>query len=441
MSIFKAYDIRGRVPEELDADMAKAIGRALVDIYQPPIVVVGRDGRNSNQEMVDALTNGIMSMGADVVDVGQVSTPIFYFAAGRGGFPLGVMITASHNPPEYNGFKMVKNGTFPIGGDEIQEIRKRVEGGVTTPAVRGGTIGDLDVLRDYRDHIHRFADGLKPVKVVMDTANAIPGASIPHVFDQLPIEIEPLYFDLDGSFPNHGADPIKPENLVDAREKLLEVGADLACCFDGDGDRVIFLDETGAGVTGDMATLTIAMDMVNNGDKGPFLTDCRSSWMVEETLEAKGCEVIKSRVGHSFIKKTMRERGATFGGELSGHYYFKANYFTENTDIAVLSILRMMAREGKKLSEIVAPYKKYFQSGEINSTVEDKDGVMAALEKDYGAAGGKVSHIDGVSVEFDDWWFNVRSSNTEPLLRLNVESRQEALMAQKRDELLKKIRG
>lgn len=441
MSIFKAYDIRGRVPEELDADMAKAIGRALVDIYKPPIVVVGRDGRNSNQEMVDALTNGIMSMGADVVDVGQVSTPIFYFAAGRGGFPLGVMITASHNPPEYNGFKMVKNGTFPIGGDEIQAIRKRVEGGVTTPAVRGGTIGDLDVLRDYRDHIHRFADGLKPVKVVMDTANAIPGASIPHVFSQLPIDITPLYFEVDGSFPNHGADPIKPENLVDAREKLLEIGADLACCFDGDGDRVIFLDETGAGVTGDMATLTISMDMVNNGDKGPFLTDCRSSWMVEETLEAKGCEVIKSRVGHSFIKKTMRERGASFGGELSGHYYFKANYFTENTDIAVLSILRMMAREGKKLSEIVAPYKKYFQSGEINSTVEDKDGVMAALEKDYAAAGGKVSHIDGVSVEFDDWWFNVRSSNTEPLLRLNVESRREALMAQKRDELLKKIRG
>lgn len=441
MSIYKAYDIRGKVPEELNADTATAIGRAIVDMFKPEVVVVGRDGRTSNELIYDALTTGIISMGADVLDVGQVTTPVLYFAAGRGGFPMGVMITASHNPPEYNGFKIVRNGSIPLQEDQIQEIRKRVESGVKTPPGPTGTKGSLEVLRDYRDHVLRFADGIKPTKVVMDAGNAIPGALLPHVFGDLPLDIVDLYFDLDGNFPNHEADPIKPANQVDARNALLETGADLACIFDGDGDRVIFLDETGAEVAGDMATLLIAMDHVEAGDKGPFLTDCRSSWIVEETLTKHGAGVTKSRVGHSFIKKTMREQGSTFGGELSGHYYFKANYVTENTDMAVLRVLRMMARRNAPLSQLVAPFRVYFNSGEINSTVEDKALVMAELEKLYGGRGGRVGHIDGVTVEFDDWWFNVRPSNTEPLLRLNVEGRTEELMARNRDELLGFIRG
>ncbi len=441
MSIYKAYDIRGVVPDELNAEIAAAIGRAVVDLFKPEQVVIGRDARTSNDELFQALAAGINAMGADVIDLGRVSTPVFYFGAGRGMFPFGVMITASHNPPRYNGFKMVKSGSYPVQDYEIQEIRKRVEAGVKTPVVKAGTMGAMDVLPDYRRHIHRFAEGLGPAKVVMDAGNSVVGELIPLVYEGLPIEILPLYFEPDGTFPNHEADPLKPENREDARKLLLSEGADLACVFDGDGDRVIFLDETGQVISGDMNTLLVALDLVASGDKGPFLTDCRSSWIVEETLEAKGARVIKSRVGHSFIKKTMRAEGASFGGELSGHYYFKANYFTECSDMAVLRLLRMMARDGKKASELVAPLRVYFQSGEINSSVEDKEGVMAALEAEYGALGGKVSHIDGVSVEFDDWWFNVRPSNTEPLLRLNVEAREEGLMIEKRDEVLAKIRG
>ena len=441
MSIFKAYDIRGRVPEELDAEMATAIGRALIDIYKPGIVAVGRDTRLSNQLMFEALTAGIVSMGVDVIDTGHLSTPAFYFACGRGQFPLGVMITASHNPGEYNGFKIVKAGTFPLQEEELQEVKKRVESGVKTPPGPSGTIGQMDILRDYRDHVHKFAQGLKPVKVVMDAGNAVPGTLIPHVFMGLPLEILDLYFEPDGTFPNHQADPLKPENREDARKLLLERSADLACVFDGDGDRVIFLDETGQVVAGDMTTLIISMDHVNSGEMGPFLTDCRSSWIVEETLEGKGAKVIKSRVGHSFIKKTMRQEGSLFGGELSGHYYFKSNYFTENSDMAVLRILRMMSSQNKPLSALVAPYRVYSNSGEINSTVEDKQAVMDGLEERYQAQGGRVSHIDGVTVEFDDWWFNVRASNTEPLLRLNLEARTPDVMEAKRDEVLKFIRG
>jgi phosphomannomutase len=441
VSIFKAYDIRGKVPGELDAEMATAIGRALIDIYKPEMVVVGRDCRLSNQLLFEALSAGIISMGADVIDLGYVTTPALYFAAGRGSFPMGVMITASHNPGEYNGFKIVKAGSFPLQEDELQEIKKRAEAGVASPPGPSGTMGRMDILRDYRDHVHRFSEGLSPLKVVMDAGNAVPGSLIPHVFKGLPLTILDLFFEPDGTFPNHQADPIKAENREAAREKLLQEGADLACVFDGDGDRVIFLDEKGEVVPGDMTTLIIALDHVAAGDKGPFLTDCRSSWIVEETLEAKGAGVIKSRVGHSFIKKTMRAEGASFGGELSGHYYFKANYFTENSDLAVLRIMRMMARQKVALSELTAPYRVYFNSGEINSTVEDKEGVMADLEEKYAAQGGRVSHIDGVTVEFDDWWFNVRPSNTEPLLRLNVEGRTEAAMAGNRDALLKVIRS
>jgi len=441
VSIYKAYDIRGLVPEELDAETATAIGRAVVDIFKPETVVVGRDARESNRLIFEALTAGLLSMGADVVDIGQVSTPVFYFAAGRGQFPFGVMITASHNPRQYNGFKMVKSGSFPIQDSEIQEIRRRVEAGVGSDSLKRGSLGPLDVLRDYRNHVLRFAEGIAPIKVVMDTGNSVVGGLIPSVYHGLPLEIVPLFFEPDGTFPNHEPNPIKPENVVDAREKMLAEGARLACVFDGDGDRVILLDETGQVVAGDMCTLLIALDHVEAGDLGPFLTDCRSSWVVEEKLEARGARVIKSRVGHSFIKKTMRQEGASFGGELSGHYYFKANYFTENSDLAVLRVLRMMARQRKPLSELVAPLRVYFQSGEINSEVADKAAVMAELEKVYGGKGGRVSHIDGVSVEFDDWWFNVRPSNTEPLLRLNVEARRQDLMAEKKEELVGFIRG
>jgi len=441
MSIFKAYDIRGRIPAELDADMARAIGRGAVDLFKPETVAVGRDGRESSPMIFEALTAGLLAAGVDVVDLGQISTPVFYFACGRGEFPLGIMITASHNPREYNGFKMVRAGAYPVGEKEIQQIRQRVEAGVKTPAAARGSIGPLDPLEDYRNHIHRFADGLVPVEVVMDAGNAVPGDLIPFVFEGLPLKIIPLYFEVDGTFPNHQPDPIKPENLVAVREKVLETGAKLGCAFDGDGDRVILLDEKGEIIAGDMATLLIALDHVAAGDKGPFLTDCRSSWIVEETLKAQGAKVIKSRVGHSFIKKTMRQEGSTFGGELSGHYYFKANYFTENSDLAVIRVLRMMARDDKPLSALAAPLKVYSQSGEINSTVEDKAGVMARLAEEYGQAGGRISRIDGVSVEFEDWWFNLRPSNTEPLLRLNVEGRSEEVMASKRDELLSKIRS
>jgi phosphomannomutase len=307
VSIYKAYDIRGKVPAELTPEVATAIGRALVDMFRPAMVVVGRDARTSNRLIFEALSAGLRSMGADVVDLGLVSTPVFYFAAGRGGFPLGVMITASHNPPEYNGFKVVKNGSFPLQEDEIQEVRKRVEAGVKTLPGPAGSLGALDILRDYRNHVHRFAAGLPRAKVVMDAANAVPGVLLPHVFRGLPLEILPLYFEPDGTFPNHEADPIKAENRAAARRLLLEKGADLACCFDGDGDRVIFLDEKGEVMPGDMTTLVIALDHVQAGDKCPFLTDCRSSWIVEETLTAQGARVIKSRVGHSFIKKTMRQ--------------------------------------------------------------------------------------------------------------------------------------
>ncbi|MFA7232354.1 MAG: phosphomannomutase/phosphoglucomutase [Victivallaceae bacterium] len=435
--IFKAYDIRGLYPEQLNEAMAEKIGRAYIEFTKAKKVVVGRDIRSHSKPLFDALAKGITGQGADVIDLGLCSTPMSYHANGKLGVDGSIIITASHNPPQWNGFKLCIANAVPISGATgIMDIEKIVADQSWSKFDRQGTISTYDIAPEYAAFLRSKAKMNRKLKIVIDYANAMGSFESAGIEDLF--EVIPLYKKLDGTCPNHEANPLELETLDAIREKVKEVGADFGAAFDGDADRCGFIDDKGEIIPMDLFTALIAQDILSDGP-ATILYDLRSSWAVKECIEANGGKAIMSRVGHAFIKAQMRQYDAVFAGELSGHYYYKDNYTTESQGMSIIKLANLICKTGKKVSELVAPLKKYFASGEINSKVADVPSVLSKLKAKY--ADGHMFEIDGISVEYSNWWFNVRASNTEPLLRLIVEAKDQATMEVKRDELLKLIRG
>ena len=437
--IFKAYDVRGVVPDELNEEVARRIGAAFADFVAAPSVVVGRDCRPSSPSLVEAFVDGVTGRGTDVVDIGLATTDMLYLASGRLDVP-GAMFTASHNPPRYNGLKLCRAGAAPIGQDSgLLELRDAAAAD-PAPAAARGTVSRRDMLEEYVDHVVSFIDpnAMAPLVVVADAANGMAGLVLPPIFERLPAKLVGLYLDLDGSFPNHPADPIQPENQADLRRAVRENGADIGLAFDGDADRVFLVDERAEGVSGSLVTALVAEAMLEREPGAKVIHNLICSWVVPEVVRERGGEPIRTRVGHSFIKKVMAETGAIFGGEHSGHYYFRDHYRADSGLIAALVVLDRLSRAGVPLSELLAPYQRYHASGEINTEVADQQAAVERVTASF--ADGRVDRVDGLTVEYDDWWFNVRPSNTEPLLRLNVEAKTAELLAEKTEAVLDVIR-
>ena len=443
-NIFKSYDIRGIYGQDLNDEVAYRIGRAAAQYLRVPEIAVGRDMRLSSPQIAAALIRGIIDQGVNAIDLGLTTTDELYFAVGKFNYPAGVMITASHNPGEYNGMKFCRAQAFPISQESgLAEIRDlAIEGGFAQPA-RKGEIIKRDVLEDYVNHVLSFIDRdkIKSLKVVIDAGNGMAGMVMPKVFEKLPCTLIPLYFELDGNFPNHPASPIEPENTADLRKKVREVGADLGAAFDGDADRMFPVDEQGNIVDGSMVTAVAASNLLQKHPGSTILYNLIVSKSVPELVEKLGGKSFKTRVGHSYIKAEMRKHNAIFGGEHSGHFYFRDNWYADSGLIALLMILELVSTGDKPLSEMLKPLDHWVRSGEYNSIVNDKQMKMQALEERYGKEAQLLDHLDGLTLDFGDWWFNVRASNTEPYLRLNVEARTRELMEQKRDELLAFIRN
>jgi phosphomannomutase len=403
--------------------------------------------RVSSPLLAAALIEGIRDAGADVVDVGMVSTDALSFAVGRYGYPAGVMVTASHNPPEYNGFKISREEARALSLDEgLDDIRDRVVAGdlpSVKPATERGRLTERDILDDYASHMLSLIDRdkLRPLRVAIDAGNGMAGITVPRVFRDLPIEANPMYFEPDGTFPNHPANPIEPENIAELREVVVKNGYDLGAAFDGDADRVFLIDEKGHVVGGDILTSMVASRMLERNPGAAIVYNLISSRGVPETIAAKGGRPIRSRVGHSYIKETMRREDAVFGGEHSGHFYFRDNWYADSGMAALLIALETISEANQPLSTVIAPLDHRFRSGEVNSEVEDAAAVMASIEEHYRTQGAEIDHLDGVTVSFPTWWFNVRASNTQPLLRLNVEADDRQTLDQKTAELLAMIRG
>ena len=435
--IFKAYDIRGVYPADINADIAEAIGRAYIEFTGAKKVVVGRDMRPHSQPLFEGLSRGMLAQGADVIDLGLCSTPMSYFANGTLKADGSVMITASHNPGEWNGFKLCRANAVPISGATgIMDIQKIAEAKSWKKCDRPGKLSSYDIAPEYGKFLRSFAKMDRKLKVVVDYANAMGLYEIAGITDLF--DIVPLYDTLDGTFPNHEANPLHLATLDAIRAKVKEVGADFGAAFDGDADRCGFIDDRGEIIPMDLFTALIAQDILSNGP-ATILYDLRSSRAVPECIRENGGKAIQSRVGHAFIKAQMRENDAVFAGELSGHYYFKQNFTAESQGLAMIMLSNLICKKNKPLHELVQPLRKYFSSGEINSTVADVKPILDAIRKKY--ADGNMYELDGISSEYPNWWFNVRSSNTEPLLRLIVEADTRQLMQEKRDELLKLIRG
>jgi len=442
--IFKAYDIRGIYPDELDEDGAYAIGRAYVDEFEPRAIAVGRDMRVSSPSMAEAVSRGAAAAGADVVDVGLVGTEMVYFAVGELELEGGIMVTASHNPKEYTGMKIVRRGALPVGGDSgLLDIRARAMAlGDTSEGQSPGQVRQEDIWPRWVDRVLSFIDveAVQPLRVVIDAANGMAGAMLPPVLERLPIEVVRCFFEPDGTFPNHEPNPLLPENREFIIGKVTEEGADLGVAFDGDADRCFFVDDTGEFVPGDFVTALLAESIVAREPGGKILYDVRASWAVPETIERAGGVPLLNRVGHAFFKHRMREEGAVFGGEVSGHYYFRDFSQADSGVIPFLLMLELVSKRGQKLSEILRPYgEQYFITGELNTPVDDVALKLQELKERFGPE-GTVSHLDGLSVDAKDWHMNVRPSNTEPLLRLNLEALSPELMEQKRDQVLQVIR-
>ncbi len=437
MSIFKAYDIRGIYPADLNPALAEDIGRAYVTFTGAKKVVVGRDMRPHSEPLFEALAKGITGQGADVIDIGLCSTPMSYFANGSLKADGSIMITASHNPGEWNGFKLCRANAVPISGATgIKDIERIVNEKAWPPAAVAGSVSKYDIAVEYGAFLRKFAKLDRKLKVVVDYANAMGLYEIKSITDLF--DIIPMYDELDGTFPNHEANPLHLETLDAIRAKVKETGADFGAAFDGDADRCGFIDDKGEIIPMDLFTALIAQDILSEGS-ATILYDLRSSRSVRECIEENGGKAIMSRVGHAFIKNQMRETGAVFAGELSGHYYFKENFTAESQAIAMIKLANLICKSGKKVSELVAPLRRYAFSGEINSKVADVAPVLEAIKARY--ADGNTYELDGFSAEYPTWHFNVRASNTEPLLRLIVEAETEEEMIAKRDELLKLIRG
>lgn len=441
-SIFKAYDIRGIYPDDINEDAIYNIGRAIVCHTKADNIVVGKDIRLSSDALEEKLIAGIIDQGANVIKIGQATTPMVYYASGKLAVDVGIIITASHNPAEYNGLKLCLKNAVPIGeGAGMEEIKALAMNGIFPNAEKKGKITiNTEFKRHYLDHIKRFFIHTdKKLKVVFDFANAM-GIIDKTVFEELHEYIDPIYLydNFDGRFPNHEANPLKTQTLVDLQKKVIDNNADLGIAFDGDADRVGFIDEKGEVVPMDFSTALIAKEILKKHPGGMILVDLRSSNAVREYIEKAGGRVDLCRVGHSLIKKQMRAEGAVFAGELSGHYYFDENFKAELSSLAAIMIMNLINENRKKLSELTLDLKKYFHSGEINSDVADKDAVFLKLKQKY--ENGSLNELDGIRIDFDDWWFNVRASNTEPKIRLNLEANTKKLMESKREELLKIIR-
>lgn len=437
--IFKAYDIRGIYGETITEEIVENIGKAFVTFLKCKTVVIGRDMRPHSAPLFDALTRGLTTLGANVIDIGLCSTPMCYHACGKLNADASIMITASHNSAEWNGMKFTREQAIPISGSTgIADLENIVNTeSYDTPASTPGTISTYDIMPEYTELVAASADISTPIKIVADMGNAI-GSIEAKTIDNI-ISMDKIFEELDGTFPNHEANPLNTATLASLQEKVKAGNYDFGVAFDGDADRAGFVDENGEIIPMDLITGLIAQDLLAH-EKGVIFYDLRSSWAVKEVIEESGGTPMMSRVGHAFIKQQMRDNDAIFAGELSGHYYFKANYFTESSAMAVLCVANIVSKSGKKLSELVAPMQRYFASGEINSEVNDTKTVLDMIRNDYGQE-GRLFELDGVSVEYNDWWLNVRSSNTEPLIRLNLEAKTKELMEAKRDELLTKIRS
>lgn len=439
--VFKAYDIRGLYPQELDENLAYAVGfhfRAILDehdLARGGQVVVSQDMRSSSPRLAAALSDGLRTAGLGVIDIGLATTPMNYFAVGHLGAAGGVQVTASHNPSAYNGFKLSRREAIPVSQDSgIRLIEELVRGTTPPPPEPQAPIVHRSIADEYRTHVLKFLRQREPrLKVAVDVANGM-ASLYEGLLGELNLEVVPLFFGLDGSFPNHEANPLKEENLQPLKRAVRETGCALGIAFDGDADRAIFVDENGTTVGADLVTALLAPEVLRRFPGAPIVYDIRSSWATREAIEAAGGVPVRERVGHSFMKATMRRLNAPFGGELAGHFYYRENYFADSSLITVVEVLNVVRAAGRPLGELLAPLRRYAGTGEINFHVEDKEGMIRRLAREF--AHGTIDYTDGISVEFADWWFNVRPSNTEPLLRLVLEARTPELREQATASLL-----
>ncbi|MCW2859121.1 MAG: Phosphomannomutase [Actinoallomurus sp.] len=437
--IFKAYDIRGVVPDELNEQIAEAVGAAFVRVTGATAIVTSHDMRASSVPLSAAFARGATAQGADVIEAGLGSTDMLYYASGNLDIP-GAMFTASHNPARYNGIKLCRAGAKPVGRDTgLTEIRELVDQGVPAHDGPAGTVSERDLLSGYAEHLKTLVDlsGIRPLKVVVDAGNGMGGHTVPAVFEGLPIDLVQLFFELDGTFPNHEANPIEPENIRDLRAAVREHGADVGLAFDGDADRCFVVDERGEPVAPSTVTALVAVRELDKHGPGRIVHNLITSRAVPEIVREHGGEPIRTRVGHSFIKQTMAETGAMFGGEHSGHYYFRDFWFADSGMLAAMNVLAALGGQDRPLSELLDEFTRYAASGEVNSTVDDQDAALANVRAAFeGRPGVTIDELDGLTVSHDDWWFNLRASNTEPLLRLNAEANDDRTMTSVRDEVL-----
>jgi phosphomannomutase len=441
-AIFKEYDVRGTYPDQLNDDGAYAVARAFVAQLAVTQVAVGRDMRLSSPSIAAAVIRGVVDQGAEAVDLGMTSSDELYFAVGHYGYQSGVMITASHNPGNYNGLKFCLKDAVPVSSQTgLNQVRDMVIGNTIPDGRTKGKVTKVDPFAGYIERMHTFVQkgDLKPLRVVVDAGNGMAGMIIPAVFKGLPVEIIPLYFELDGHFPHHPASPIEPQNMVDLQRAVLEHEADLGAAFDGDADRMFLVDEKGNLMDGSIVVLLVARSLLRKNPGATILYNLICSRSVPELIEREGGRAVRTRVGHSFIKAQMRAENAIFGGEHSGHFYYRDFYFADSGVISLLVCLEILSVENKALSEVAAALDRRCRSGELNSHVKDIPAKLAELQQRY--VDGAIDHLDGITVQYEQWWFNVRASNTEPLLRLNVEANSCSLMEQKRDELLGVIRS
>jgi phosphomannomutase len=442
--IFKAYDIRGTVPDELDEDVAEAVGAGFVRLTGAPAVVTVHDMRTSSGPLADGFARGATSQGVDVTAAGFGSTDMLYYASGSLGIP-GAMITASHNPPKYNGIKLCREGARPVGADTgLAELREMAENGVPASQAAPGTVSSRDLLSGYADYLKGLVDlsGIRPLKIAVDAGNGMAGYTVPKVFDGLPIDLVPLYFELDGTFPNHEANPIDPKNLVDLQDAVLSSGADLGLAFDGDADRCFVVDERGEIVSPSVLTALIAVAELAREPGATIIHNLITSHAVPEIVAEHGGTPVRTRVGHSFIKARMAETGAIFGGEHSGHFYFRDFWYADSGMLAALHVISALGSQDGPLSPLLSEYSRYRASGEINSEVSDQQAVTQRVRDSFeGTEGVSTDELDGLTVNGGGWWFNLRPSNTEPLLRLNVEAPDDATLAEIRDRVLGIVRS
>jgi phosphomannomutase len=441
--IFMAYDIRGLVPDELDEAAAEAIGAGFARLTRAPELVTVRDMRTSSAPLAAAFALGATSQGADVIDAGLGSTDMLYYASGSLGIP-GAMITASHNPAKYNGIKLCQAGAKPVGVDTgLTELREMAIHGVPAGTGSRGTVSNRDLLSGYAGYLKKLVDlsGIRPLKVVADAGNGMAGHTVPKVLQGLPIDLVPLYFELDGSFPNHEANPLNPANLADLQRAVISSAADIGLAFDGDADRCFVVDERGEIVSPSVLTALIAVRELAREPEAVIIHNLITSRAVPEIVAAHGGTAVRTKVGHSYIKAVMADQGAIFGGEHSGHFYFRDFWFADSGMLAALHVLAALGQQDRPLSELLAEYSRYVGSGEINSTVRDQESAIARVRQAFDARpDASADELDGLTITGPDWWFNLRPSNTEPLLRLNAEAGDEASLAKVTDEVLRIVR-